>query len=62
MKKKNLAEAKKQVIAERNSAEVEAAKNEYRSITDNIDRLDREIKVREDAKKEYEKALEVFGK
>ena len=58
--KKNLAEAKKKVEAERMNAEVTFAAGEYERITDRMDTLNREIKTRQEDLVEYEKQLAPF--
>jgi len=58
--KKNLAEAKKKVEAERMNAEVTFAAGEYGRITDRMDTLNREIKTRQEDLVEYEKQLAPF--
>ena len=59
IKKENLTEARKKYDEEYRNDEVEAAMNELRKATDSINRIDREIKAREEEKKPH---LEVLAK
>lgn len=52
IKKSNLVEAKRQVEAIRKNAEIEYATVAYSKAIDHIDRLDREIKIREEERAE----------
>lgn len=60
IKKQNLKEAAKQVAEERANAEILEAKIQFRTAQDEIDRLDREIKQREEAKKPHLEVLAMF--
>jgi len=62
MNKENLAEAKKKAEEEKTNEEVEEAKRQYRSAVDNINRIDREIKIKEDEKKQFKEILDAFNK
>ncbi len=61
VKKNNLKEAKKQFDAEKANEEIAFAKQELLRATNEIDRLDREIKQREESKKPYLEILEKFS-
>ena len=58
--KNNLVEAKKQFDKEKSNAEIEEAKVMLRAATDNLDRLNREIKVLKEEKKPFEDILKNF--
>jgi len=60
IKKANMAEAKKQFEADKANEEIRFAKSEITRATNEIDRLDREIKSRELLKKPYLEILENF--
>ena len=60
IKKENLKEAKKQVEAEKQSAEITFARQKLRSAQDEIDRLDREIKEKEQYKKPHLEIIAQF--
>jgi len=60
MKEENLKEAKDQVEKDKNNAEVEYAKEEYRRLTDKLDAIDRNIKSLQEDKKEVEELLKPF--
>lgn len=62
IKETNLQEAKKQVEQERNNAETEYAKTQYKRMIDSIDYLDREIKVRTEEKNKLLEELKIFKK
>ena len=59
MKAKNIKKAQKQFNEEKANEEVNEAKHQLRNATDEINRLDREIRAREEAKKPY---LEILAK
>jgi len=61
LKKENIKEAEKQHKEERKNAEIEFAKSELRSITDNLNELDRQIKALEERKKPYLEKIKMFG-
>lgn len=60
IKKENLKEAKKQVDSDKANAEIAFARTELKRAIDEIDRLDREIKAKEEAKKPYLEIIEKF--
>ena len=61
LKKENIKEAEKQYKEEKKNAEIEFAKSELRSITDNLNELDRQIKALEERKKPYLEKIKIFG-
>ena len=61
LKKENIKEAEKQYKEEKKNAEIEFAKSELRSITDNLNDLDRQIKALEERKKPYLDKIKMLG-
>jgi len=62
MKKKNLTEARKQIIAEKNSEEVRVAKIKYEALIDELDGIDRELKILNERKAVVDEEIKIFGK
>ena len=60
MKKINLKEAKKQVLEEKANVEIAEAKKQYVEALNECDRIDREIKLLKEERKEHEKVLKRF--
>jgi hypothetical protein len=61
LKKENIKEAEKQFKEDKKNAEIEFAKTELRSATDNINELDRQIKALEERKKPYLDKIKMFS-
>ncbi len=60
IKPANLAEAKRHVEEQRMNAEIEYAVDKYRDLTNEKDKLEREIKTRNEALTELNKELKLF--
>ena len=60
MKKANVKEARKQCVEEAKNQEIENAKLQYNSAVDERDRLDREIKSREELRAKQQEILDKF--